>query len=211
MVSSEELARHFDAEPSDALRPPYEVIEGNPNLIVIERRGRRVLRPATWGFPRQTREMRERGDPPGRIGLVADLVNPMWDKIVVDPRYRCLIPLTHFANPYGPSGEMTRTWFSVKGQPIACWAGFCRKTPEFGPVYAGMTMQANGAVMPTNDRMPVLIEPSEYDRWLHGSIQDVIQFQFRPPFPSMRMNVLPTEDRWRSGALPPMAEQLGLL
>jgi putative SOS response-associated peptidase YedK len=211
MASVEEIAGHFDAEPTDALRPPYEVIEGIPNLIVIEAKGRRVMRPATWGFPRLTRDMRDRGDPPGRIGLVADLTNPMWDQLVVEPRYRCLIPLTHFANPHGPAGEMTRTWFSVQGEPIACWAGFCRNTPEFGPVYAGMTMDANAAVMPTNDRMPVLLEPDEYDRWLHGSIQDVIGFQFRQPLPEYRMTVLSTDDRWRSGELPPMGEQLGLL
>lgn len=212
MASVEEIARQFDAEQSDASRPPYEVIEGNQNLIVIEANGRRLLRPATWGFPRLTREMRERGDPPDRIGLVADLTNPMWDKLVVEPRYRCLIPLTHFANPDGPIGEKTRTWFSVQGQPIACWAGFCRNTPEFGPVYAGMTMEANSAVMPTNDRMPVLIEREEYDCWLHGSIAEVIQFQFREPMAACRMEILPTDDRWRSGKLPPMPEpQLDLL
>ena len=210
MATVEELARHFDAEPSDALAPPYEVIEGDPSLIVIESPRRRMLKRATWGFPRLTREMRERGDPPGRIGLVADLTNPMWDKLALDARYRCLIPLTHFANPDGPAGERTRTWFSVKDQPIACWAGFCRNTHESGPVYAGMTMDANAAV-PTNDRMPVLLHPSEYELWLHGSIADVIQFQFRAPFEAWRMEVAQTDDRWRSGKLPPMAEQLGLL
>lgn len=211
MASLEQIARHFDAEPSDALTPPYEVIEGNPNLVVIESRGRRLLKRATWGFPRLTREMRERGDPPGRIGLVADLTNLMWDQLAVDNRYRCLIPLTHFANPNGPAGEKTRTWFAVKDQPIACWAGFCRNTHEFGPVYAGMTMEANAAVMPTNDRMPVLLDPHEHDRWLHGSIADVIQFQFRAPIEAWRIEVTPTDYRRRSGKLPPMAEQLGLL
>jgi hypothetical protein len=28
----------------------------------------------------------------------------MWDKMVPDPRYRCLIPLTEFAQPEGPRG-----------------------------------------------------------------------------------------------------------
>src|SRR3546814_3379592 len=69
-----------------------------------------------WGFPRLTREMRLRGDPPGRIGLVADLTNPMWETLVVESRYRCLIPLTHFANPNGTPGEKTRSWFSLEGQ-----------------------------------------------------------------------------------------------
>lgn len=83
----------------------------------------------------------------------------MWDQLVVDPRYRCLIALTHFGNPDGVPGAKTRTWFSVEGQPILAWAGFCRNTPEHGPVYAGMTMEANAAIPPTNDRMSVLIEP----------------------------------------------------
>lgn len=43
--------------------------------------------------------MRREGEPPSRIGLVAVLTNPLWDRIVVDPKYRCLIALTHFGNP----------------------------------------------------------------------------------------------------------------
>ena len=34
--------------------------------------------------------------------------------MVPDPRYRCLIPLTEFAQPEGPRGRMTRTWFRVR-------------------------------------------------------------------------------------------------
>ncbi|RVT91297.1 SOS response-associated peptidase family protein [Sphingomonas crocodyli] len=205
------VADHFGAEVSEGLEVPPETIEGWPGLVVIERDGRRHLRSMLWGFPRRTREMRERGDPTGRIGLVADLTNPLWDKLVVDPRYRCLIVLTHFANPDGDPGEKTRTWFSLLDQPIMAWAGFCRNTPEFGPVYAGMTMEANEAIPPTNDRMPVLVEPQEYDRWLRGSIADVIDMQFGAPVAADRMRVEPTKDLWRSEGVPPSAgAQFGL-
>ena len=75
-----------------------------------------------------------------------------------------------------------------------------------------MTMTANERVMPYNDRMPVLLAQKEYDRWLHGSIQHVIAFQFRPPLPASRMIVEHTDDRWRSHALPPSGKpQLALL
>jgi hypothetical protein len=37
--------------------------------------------------------------------------------------------------------------------------------------------------------MPVILAPQEYGRWLEGSIEDVIAFQFRPPFPSERLLV----------------------
>lgn len=191
---------------------PAQTVEGDPGLVVLETAAGRLLKTMTWGFPRTTTGMELRGEPPQRLGLVADLTNPMWDRVVVDPRYRCLIPLTHFANPNGDPGAKTRTWFSVEGEPLVAWAGFCRNTPEFGPVYAGMTMAANDRVMRYNDRMPVLLGPDEYERWLHGSIQDVIGFQFRAPMAPARTIVEHTDDRWRSGSPPPSRRpQLALL
>ncbi|WP_165322331.1 SOS response-associated peptidase family protein [Rhizorhabdus phycosphaerae] len=211
-ASTSEIAEHFGVETVPELEAPSEIVEGLHGLVVMANGGRRLLKSMTWGFPRHTHESQLRGETPQRLGLVANLTNPMWDKLVVDPRYRCLIVLTHFGNPDGEEGSKTRTWFSVKGQPIMAWAGFCRNTPEFGPVYAGMTMTANAAIPPTNDRMPVLLDPHEYDLWLEGSIRDVIRFQHREPFAADRMTVDRTEDRWRSGAAPSKpAPQLALL
>jgi putative SOS response-associated peptidase YedK len=211
-ASAAEIAAAFDAEAPADLVVPSETVEGLPGLVVYERNGRRLLRSMTWGFPRLTKEMRARGEEPGRVGMVADLTNPMWDDMVRDPRYRCLIPITHFGNPDGQPGAKTRTWFSVKDRPIVAWAGFCRNLPDQGPVYAGMTMAANEAIPPTNDRMPVLLEPDEHDAWLHSGVQDVIRFMYRPPFAADRMEVVRTDDAWRSGAAPPGTEpQLALL
>ena len=207
-----EVAAWFGVKGPIEVGAPSETIEGNPGLVVFEAGGDRRMKAMRWGFPRLTREMRLRGDPPGKIGLVADLTNPMWEHLVVEPRYRCLIPFTHFANPDGDPGEKTRTWFSVKDMPIAAWAGFCRNLPDVGPVFAGMTMTANGLVEPYNDRMPVILEPGEYDRWLHGSIRDVIGFQFRAPLAPERMAIENTEDRWRSGKPPASGQpQMALL
>lgn len=201
----EEIGRVFNVDVVPDIAVPSETIEGGPGLIVIEKDGLRMLKSVSWGFPRQTREMQFNGEQPGRIGLVADLTNPLWDRIVVDPRYRCLIPITHFANPDGPKGRKTRAWFSNTKEPLLAWAGFCRNTPEFGPVFAGMTMTANEMVRPFNDRMPVLLKKAEWDLWLHGSIEDVIAFQFREPLSSDEFEVLQTRDLWRSG-MPPRAK-----
>lgn len=206
-----EIATHFGAKAQEGLVPPAETVEALPGLVVFEKNGRRLLREMDWGFPRLTRDMRERGEPPGRIGLVADLTNPLWDTTVVHPQYHCLIPITHFANPHGDAGSKTRSWFSVKDRPLLAWAGFCRNIPEYGPVYAAMTTTANSAVEPYNDRMPVLLEPQDYARWLGGSIQDVIAFQFRPPIAADRMVVLDSEDLWRSGDLPAQLQPQGAL
>ena len=211
-ASLTDISARFGVAETPAFDMPSETVEGLRGMAVIERDGRRRLKPMIWGFPRITREMRERGEQPGRIGLVADLTNPSWEQLVVDPCYRCLIPIAHFANPDGNPGEKTRTWFSVRDQPIAAWAGFCRNLPGHGPVYAGMTMNANAAVEPTNDRMPVLLDSADHARWLHGSIGDVIAFQFGAPLLPERMVIEQTDDLWRSGKLPGTAKpQLTLL
>ncbi len=199
------IAAQFGVDPAPDFGIPETVSEGDTGVAVFEHGGRRHLKRMTWGFPRFTRAMHLRGEEPGRIGLVADLTNPMWDEMVREPRYRCIIPITHFGNPDGDPGAKTRTWFSIRDQPIMAWAGFCRSLPDRGPCYAGMTMEANGAIPPTNDRMPVLLEPHEYVRWLHGGPQDVIFFQYREPFAAECMIVTPTQDKWRSGKGPPVA------
>lgn len=209
LADAQDIAAHFGVDPVPVIEHADEMVEGNRGLVVRESNGRRVLQTMTWGFPLLTQEMREAGEPIGRIGLVANLTSALWEKTVVDSRYRCLIVLTDFANPDGQQGAKTRTWYSLRDQPIMAWAGFCRNTPELGPVYAGMTMTANEVVAETNDRMPVLLEPSDYDLWLHGSIRDVIGFQFRHPPLGTRMAVIKSADLWRGGNLS-LQSQLGL-
>lgn len=207
----DQIAARFGIEQVPQVAVPSETIEGGPGLVLMKVSAGRALRSATWGFPRPTVSALGIGGPE-RIGLVADLTNPMWEELVRAPKYRCLIPITHFANPDGDPGHKTRTWFSVADQPIMAWAGFCRNLPGLGPVYAGMTMEANAAIPPTNDRMPVLLEDHEWDQWFDGTIRDVIRFQFRAPMAGDRMRVERTADLWRSGARPPGgAPQLALL
>lgn len=206
-ADADAIAAHFRADTPAPLSVPDDTVEGAPGLIVHEAHGRRVLKSFPWGFPRLTRDMRNRGDPPSRIGLVADLTNPLWEELVAVPRYRCLIPLTHFANPAGKAGEKTRTWFARRGTPITAWAGFCRNTPAFGAVFAGMTTDANDLVMPYNNRMPVLLGVEEYDLWLHGNAADVIGFQYRQPIASAAMTIEHSEALWRSGTVPPVRQR----
>lgn len=210
-ASLDQVASFLNAEPQEPIAIPPDVTEGRQGLVMFEANGRRRLRMMRWGFPRHIRDLRLQGKEADIIGLVADLTNPMWEQMVVEPRYRCIIPITHFGNPDGDPGAKTRTWFTLKDRPIMAWAGFCRNIPEIGPSYAGMTMEANSAIPPTNDRMPVLLEPDEHDLWLHGGIRDVIRFQFRAPVDADRIDRIVTDDPWRGGGPPPEGEQLGLL
>jgi len=59
-----------------------------------------------------------------------------------------------------------------------------------------MTTDSGPPVAELNPRMPVILASQEYERWLEGSIEDVIAFQFRPPFPSERFLVDRTNELW---------------
>lgn len=125
-ASADAVAAQFEVATPSECPIPSELVEGMRGPIVIERDGARLLKTASWGFPRQTSEMRWRGEPARRIGLVAKLTSPLWDRVAVDPRYRCLIPMSHFANPEGATGKKTRAWFSASDGSLLAWAGFVR-------------------------------------------------------------------------------------
>ena len=68
-------------------------------------------------------------------GVIRDIVTsylPHWDKTRVWVLAR---PLSGFAEPAGPKGSKTRTWVTLKGQPIFAWGGLWRESAECGPVY----------------------------------------------------------------------------
>lgn len=194
--SMADMAAHFGVANAPPLDIPGDTRRGEGGVIVRGSRDQRIVLEATWGFPRPQKDKGGQLLHPEPVNLIADLANPMWSSMVPDPRYRCLIPVAAFAQPDGKRGSMTRTWFTVKDWPIFAWAGFCRNSEAWGPVYGAMTTDSNSAVAPLNPRMPVILAPDDYERWLEGSAEDVIDFQFRPPFPSGRLEIERTKDLW---------------
>jgi putative SOS response-associated peptidase YedK len=156
----------------------------------------------TWGFPVRLQNMKP-GSKPKAVNNAADLSKPMWKGLAERPQGRCLIPMTEFAEAEGIKGAMTRTWFSVKGQPIFAWGGLWRQSGEWGPVYSGVMTGCNEAIRPVHDRMPVLVMPDEWERWLRGSYEDVMAFQARC-FPDDLTQMLRTTDPWLKRSKPLM-------
>ena len=177
--SAAEVAAHFGVEvPVQQFNAPEESYPGSPGLVVREEAGQRLLQSMTWGFPLRLKTMKPESKPKP-VNNIADVNKGMWIGLARKPEWRCLIPVTGFAEAEGTKGAKTRTWFNVKDQPIFAWAGLWRKSAEWGDVYAGVMTDCNEAIRPIHDRMPVLLMPEEYDRWLNGSFDDVVAFQNR--------------------------------
>lgn len=192
--SAAEVAAHFGVANPVESNAGDEVYPGYPGVVVREDGGRRVMQSMGWGFPLRLRDMKPESKPKA-VNNIADLRKNMWVGLGRKPQWRCLIPVTEFAEAEGAKGSKTRTWFNVKGQPIFAWGGLWRVSDEWGPVYSGAMTDCNEAIRPVHDRMPVLLMPDEYDRWLNGSFEDLISFQERR-FPEALIEMTRTSDPW---------------
>lgn len=195
--SAAEVAAYFRAKmPANINAGGGEVYPGGQGLVVREDAGERIVTSMTWGFP-LAQKSKKTGLPikPKPVNNIADLSSFMWRFVAPRPENRCIIPLTGFCEAEGEWGSKTRTWFSVKDQPIFAWAGMWKVSDEWGPVYSGLMTDCNAVVRPVHNRMPVLLHREDYDRWLHGSLEDVIAFQDRC-FPDELTGIEPTSDPW---------------
>lgn len=185
--SAAEVAAHFGVPSPMQSNAPEEVYPGTPGMVVTEVDGVRELRSMTWGFPLRLKGMKPDAKPKP-VNNIADLAKPMWIALARKPQWRCLIPVTAFAEAEGEKGRMTRTWFSHREDAIFAWAGLWRVSDEWGPVYSGVMTDANEAIEPVHNRMPVLIHRQEYEHWLNGNFEEAIGSQhcvFPPELISM--------------------------
>jgi putative SOS response-associated peptidase YedK len=193
-ASAAEVAAHFDVSDQVASNAGGDIFPGAPGMVVREENGRRVLQSMAWGFPVRFKTMSPSAKPKA-VNNIADLAKPIWKGLAAKPQWRCLIPLTHFAEAEGAKGSKTRTWFNIKGQPIFAWAGLWRLSDEWGPVYSGVMTDCNEVIRPIHDRMPVLLQPQEYDQWLHSNFDDALAFQARC-FPDNLIEIERTSELW---------------
>jgi len=192
--SADEVAAHFRVDAAVFSNAAEESYPGAPGLVVREKGGARVMQSMTWGFPLRLKGMSPTAKPKP-VNNIADLAKPMWKGLAAKPQWRCLIPLTGFAEAEGPKGAKTRTWFTVRDQPIFAWAGLWRVSEEWGPVYSGLMTDCNEAIRPVHDRMPVLLLPEEYEAWLRGSYDEALAFQARC-FPGELIETERTSQLW---------------
>ena len=115
---------------------------------------------------------------------------------------RCLIPATSFAE-YHPThkdekGHKTVVWFSLKGdepRPPFTFAGIWRswrgnykdELREMN-LYSMLTTTPNELVKPIHPtRMPVILNPDDYEQWLSGSPDEAVKLL--QPFPPDLMRI----------------------
>ena len=180
-------AELFEERPRDNRFNPVELRPKSRNYVIREQDGKRAWDVMMWDVLG--------GQAAYPMTNVRNLKLPQWRRLAEKPENRCIIPLSEFAE-FTPEkhdlgdgkpplkGEM---WFSVVDQPTFAVAGFWQRTTN-GPGFTMVTCDANELVEPIHPKaMITILEPSDVDRWLSGSYEDIVDLQ--RPYDASRMTV----------------------
>lgn len=165
VVPAAELARMCGVELEQQSNAGGEVYPGYPGLVLADGK----LTTMVWGFPLQLRGKNGQLFKPKPVNNTRDdkIDSPFWRASFTSRR--CLIPMQAFAEAEGEKGCKTRTWISIPGADVFTCAGVWRDSSEWGRSYSLMMTDANDELSTVHDRMPVIIDTADRERWLAAS------------------------------------------
>ena len=166
--SPAEIRKQFKLEKMPELVPRYNIAPMQTSPIVVAEESTRVLHMARWGLvPSWSRDLS-----PG-----AGMINAPAETIEEKPAYkkafdsqRCLVPANGFYEWQTRGTKKQPYKIAVRNGNLIAFAGLWERwTPEDGePVitFTIVTTRASKLVSEVHDRMPVIVAPTDHQRWL---------------------------------------------
>jgi putative SOS response-associated peptidase YedK len=170
----------------DDFPPRYNIAPTQPVLIAcLDHKGARELRLVRWGLiPSWVKDPRS----------FATLINARAETAIDKPSFRgglrhrrCLVPASGFYEWTGARGAKRPHFIALKDAELFAFAGISEvwlgADGSEIETMAILTTHANADMAAIHERMPVIIEPRDYDRWLDcrsGSAEGIRDL-LRPP------------------------------
>jgi putative SOS response-associated peptidase YedK len=169
-ASPEVVSLMFGLSEVPAFQPRYNIAPTTPVLVVREG-GAAMLR---WGLvPRWARDVN--GKPPSGAGMNNARAETVAEKPSFREAYRrrrCLIPASGFYE-WKLEGKLKQPYYihPAAGELFAFAGIWERWEGAGGPLEtcAVITTEPNAVMAPIHERMPVIVAPADYGRWLAGS------------------------------------------
>jgi len=179
--SSSELAEIFDAEDLAELEGDrFNVAPTDEANVIVQRSERRAVTRYRWGL------IPHWADDP-RIG--SKMFNARAETLARSPafrdafaRKRCLVPVDSFYE-WRREGNLRVPFRVVRddGRPLTLaglWAGWRDDdTGEIRRTFTIVTSGPNSLMRPIHNRMPVVVPPEAWERWLDPSLSNPAQLQ----------------------------------
>jgi putative SOS response-associated peptidase YedK len=161
-----QLAFNLETMPS-SLAPRYNIAPSQP-VVIITNEAPTILSFHTWGLLPSWAK-----DP----SIANKLINARSETAHEKPsfraafkRRRCLIPADGFFEWKREGNSKTPQFIHLKGRPVFALAGLWEvwNSPQGDEVRTCtiLTTEANDFMKPIHDRMPVILDPADYDEWL---------------------------------------------
>ncbi|MDJ0805957.1 MAG: SOS response-associated peptidase [Gammaproteobacteria bacterium] len=183
-IQQDELKSHFNLATSPDLIPRYNIAPSQAIAAVMISKQERQVKMFRWGLiPFWSKDE--------KIGYRT--INARAETVDKKPAFRaafkyrrCLIPASGFFEWKAENGGKQPYCIHPKKSPLIAFAGLYEHwESEAGRLIASCTIivtEANRSVMSIHDRMPVILNPVDYDVWLDPDIQDpeIIKPLLRP-------------------------------
>jgi len=196
----EEIARQFDAFlTADAarLQPRYNVAPTLEVAAVRIRESRRELDAMSWGLVPSWAKDRSGTRP---INARAETIfdKPMFRTAI--RRRRCLVPADGFYEWQQRPGGKQPWHIGMADSRLLAFGGIWEYWARDGEAplltCAIVVTDANELMRPIHERMPVIVAPENYSRWLDPELQDPAQIvKLLAPLPSGEMRAYPIATR----------------
>jgi putative SOS response-associated peptidase YedK len=189
-ASGDEVAEAFGLDEVPALVARYNIAPTQPAAVVgvQPRTGRRGLAELVWGFVPHTSLGGERG-------FINARSETAWEKPSFREAFakrRCLVPATGFYEWEKIPGRKSQPWhLTLSSGRVFAFAGLWEPpvdVPGAPRTFTILTTEPNDVTRRVHDRMPVILDPRDYARWLDPEVTEAARV--RPllrPFPDQGM------------------------
>lgn len=177
----------------------YNIAPSQPvGVIVVNRNsGKREFRLMLWGLIPSWAK-----DP----SIGAKLINARSETVTEKPSFRaafkyrrCLIPADGFYEwQKTQGGPKQPLYFSMAGSGLFAFAGLWESWNDIETCTI-LTTSANSLLQTIHDRMPVILQPDDYARWLDPRLQNATDLkELLQPYPDDSMEAIPVSTRVNS-------------
>jgi putative SOS response-associated peptidase YedK len=171
-ATAAEIRKHFKVEKVPDLVPRYNIAPTQTSPILVTEGASRQLHVSRWGLvPSWSRD----------LSLGAQLINVRADTIEQKSTFsipfqsrRCLVPANGFYEWQQRGAKKQPYKIALRGGALIAFAGLWERwAPEDGnPIetFTIITTEASRLLSEVHDRMPVIIAPTDYQRWLTAPV-----------------------------------------
>lgn len=201
LLTPELLAVIFEIFNIPLLQPQYNVAPTLQVPVVRNTGDRNELVNMRWGLiPHWSKD--------AKIG--ASLINARCETVAEKPSFRsairsrrCIIPASGFYEWQHAGTKKLPYYITMNDQSLMAMAGIWEgwKTPEgeLAESFSVLTTEANSAVAPLHDRMPVILGQDDYSLWLDPEMREPGELvKLYTPLPADRLTMYRVSERMNS-------------